>query len=48
MPSELTTMEVTQVILLTIKDKAPGPDGILNRVLHRVVYVSPTLLRNLF
>ena len=48
MPSELTVTEVTQAILLTKKDNAPGPDGIPNRVLHRIACVSPTLLRNIF
>jgi hypothetical protein len=47
-PSDLTTTEVVQAIISTTKDKAPGPDGIPNRVLHRVAYVSPTLLRNIF
>ena len=48
MPSELTITEVTQAILLTKKDNAPGPDGIPNRVLHRIACVSPALLRNIF
>ena len=48
MPSELTVTEVTQAILLTKKDNAPGPDGIPNRVLHRIACVSPALLRNIF
>ena len=48
MPSELTITEVTQAILFTAKDKAPGPNGILNRILHRIVGVSPALLKNIF
>lgn len=48
MLSELIEMEVTQAILWTAKYKAPGPDGILNRVLHRVASVKPTLSRNIF
>ena len=48
MPSELTVTEVSQAILLTKKDNTPGPDGIPNRVLHRIAYVSPALLRNIF
>jgi hypothetical protein len=48
MPSELTVTEVTQAILSTKKDNAPGPDGIPNRVLHRISCVSPALLRNIF
>jgi exonuclease III len=48
MPSQLTEMEVTSAILATARDKAPGPDDIPNRVLHRIVAVSPATLVRLF
>jgi hypothetical protein len=48
MPDKLTEGEVTQAILWTAKDKAPGPDGIPNRILHRIAWVAPALLRRIF
>jgi hypothetical protein len=48
MPSQLTEKEVTTVITAASKDKAPGPDGILNRVLQRVASMAPELLTQIF
>jgi hypothetical protein len=48
MPSELTVTEITQAILSTKKDNASEPDGIPNRVLHRIAGASHALLRNIF
>ena len=47
-PSQLTEKEVTTAITAASKDKAPGPDGIPNRVLQRVVSMASELLTQIF
>jgi hypothetical protein len=44
----LTLEEINRAIMTTAKDKAPGPDGIPNRVLQIVAGVAPVLLLRLF
>jgi hypothetical protein len=48
MPNQLTKEEVMAAITKTPKDKAPGPDGIPNRILHRVAGVAPEVLTRIF
>jgi hypothetical protein len=48
MPSQLTKEEVVAAIMRASKDKAPGPDGIPNRVLQRAAGVTPELLTRIF
>jgi hypothetical protein len=47
-PSQLTKEEVVAVIMAASKDKALGPDEILNRVLQRVAGAAPELLTRIF
>jgi hypothetical protein len=48
MPSELTEREVLEAIMRTKPDKAPGPDGIPNRVLQEFAGEASALLTRLF
>ena len=48
MPSQLTKEEVVAIIIAASKDKALGPDGILNRMLQRVAGAVPELLTRIF
>ena len=48
MPSQLTKEEVVAAVMTASKDKAPGPDGIPNRVLQRVAGAAPALLTRIF
>jgi hypothetical protein len=48
MPSLLTKEEVVAAIIGASKDKAPGLDGIPNKVLQRVAGAVPELLTRIF
>jgi hypothetical protein len=48
MPSELTEREVLEAIMRIKPNKAPGPDGIPNRVLQEFAGEAPALLIRLF
>jgi exonuclease III len=48
MPTEITEGEVTNAICATRKDKAPGPDGIPNRVLQLITGETAALIRDIF
>jgi hypothetical protein len=47
-PEKLDENKALNVIKELTKDKAPGPDGIPNRVIKRVVGVAPALLTRIF
>jgi hypothetical protein len=47
-PRELDENKALNVIKKLTKDKAPDSDGILNKVIKRIVGVTPALLTKIF